>query len=484
MEIQLTPEQLAIYERIEQGDRHLFITGRAGTGKSTLLRHLTHHSKKQIIVCAPTGVAALNVGGQTIHSLLKLPLGVIAEAPLRQSAVLKRMLGKLDLLVIDEISMVNADLMDAIDRSLRQARGVRSVPFGGVQVVMFGDPYQLAPVPGDAEERAYFADHYESMWFFDARVWREEPLDVVELVHIHRQSDLEFKQALNAVRHGTVTAEIAQLLNDAGARTPPGDDVLTLATRNDTVTRINSRELARLPGRSKTAVAEVSGDFGGRQYPADAELQLKIGAQVMFLRNDSEGRWVNGSLGKVVDIGGTVWVEVDGEQHEVEPAVWEQFRYSYSPTTKEIKRDVVAEFTQFPLRLAWAVTIHKSQGKTFDRAVVDLGSRAFAPGQTYVALSRLTSLEGLYLSRPLQPRDIIVDQRVRRFIHEVRERDAQRAARDDLRDAAAKPAGARAGDEQASSSPRGSAPPAETAAEENGRDRVDALFAPDAPTPF
>ncbi|WP_072314649.1 ATP-dependent DNA helicase [Agrococcus sp. Marseille-P2731] len=475
MTVVLTEEQLAIYERIEHGDGHLFITGRAGTGKSTLLRHLTQSSRKQIIVCAPTGVAALNVGGQTIHSLLKLPLGVIADAPLRQSAELKRMLGKLDLLVIDEISMVNADLMDAIDRSLRQARGVRSVPFGGVQVVMFGDPYQLAPVPGDAEERAYFGDHYESMWFFDARVWRDEPLEVVELVHIHRQSDLEFKQALNAVRHGTVTAEIAQLLNDAGARTPPGDDVLTLATRNDTVTRINSRELARLAGRSKTAVAEVSGDFGGRQYPADAELQLKIGAQVMFLRNDSAGRWVNGSLGKVVDIGGTVWVEVDGEQHEVEPAVWEQFRYSYSPTTKEIKRDVVAEFTQFPLRLAWAVTIHKSQGKTFDRAIVDLGSRAFAPGQTYVALSRLTSLEGLYLSRPLQPRDIIVDQRVRRFIHEVRERDAARAARDDLRDASGGPR---------ATTPAAHDAPAESAAEDDARDRVDAGFAPGGPTPF
>ncbi|WP_405218842.1 ATP-dependent RecD-like DNA helicase [Agrococcus sp. Ld7] len=472
--LQLTQEQLAIAERIERGEDHLFITGRAGTGKSTLLRHLTETSKKQIIVCAPTGVAALNVGGQTIHSLLKLPLGVIAEAPLRQSAELKRMLGKLDLLVIDEISMVNADLMDAVDRSLRQARGVRSVAFGGVQVVMFGDPYQLAPVPGDAEERAYFADHYDSMWFFDARVWREERLDVVELVHIHRQTDLEFKQALNAVRHGTVTAEIAQLLNDAGARTPPGDDVLTLATRNDTVTRINARELARLSGRSKTAVAEVSGDFSGRQYPADAELQLKIGAQVMFLRNDAAGRWVNGSLGKVVDIGGTVWVEVDGEQHEVEPAVWEQFRYSYSPTTKEIKRNVVAEFTQFPLRLAWAVTIHKSQGKTFDRAIVDLGSRAFAPGQTYVALSRLTSLEGLYLTRPLQPRDIIVDQRVRRFIHEVRERDAARAARDDLRDAPTR-----------ADSPTPSTPaPAETAAEEDTRDRIDAGFAPGGPTPF
>lgn len=480
MDVELTPEQLAIYRRIEDGDGHLFITGRAGTGKSTLLRHLTEHSRKQIIVCAPTGVAALNVGGQTIHSLLKLPLGVIADAPLRQRTELKQMLNSLDLLVIDEISMVNADLMDAIDRSLRQARGVRSVPFGGVQVVMFGDPYQLAPVPGDAEERAYFADHYESMWFFDARVWREEAeLEVVELVHIHRQTDLEFKMALNAVRHGTVTAEIAQLLNDAGARRP-ADDVLTLASRNDTVTRINGRALAQLPGKSKTAVAEVSGDYGGRQYPADVELQLKLGAQVMFLRNDAEGRWVNGSLGKVVDIGGTVWVEVDGEQHEVEPAVWEQYRYSYSPTTKEIKRDVVAEFTQFPLRLAWAVTIHKAQGKTFDEAVVDLGSRAFAPGQTYVALSRLTSLEGLYLSRPLRPGDIIVDQRVRRFIHEVRARaEGEGPFGPSPRDMRRGPSRASGSADEASTMP-----PAETAAEEDGRDRAVAAFAPDGPLPF
>ena len=484
MTVELTPEQLAIYRRIEHGDGHLFITGRAGTGKSTLLRHLTEHSGKQIIVCAPTGVAALNVGGQTIHSLLKLPLGVIADAPLRQRSELKQLLGRLDLLVIDEISMVNADLMDAIDRSLRQARGVKSVPFGGVQVVMFGDPYQLAPVPGDAQERAYFADHYDSMWFFDARVWREEAeLEVVELVHIHRQSDLEFKMALNAVRHGTVTAEIAQLLNDAGARTPPGHDVLTLATRNDTVTRINGRELARLPGAPKTAVAEVSGDYGGKQYPADIELQLKLGAQVMFLRNDSEGRWVNGSLGKVVDIGGTVWVEVDGEQHEVEPAVWEQHRYSYSPTTREIKRDVVAEFTQFPLRLAWAVTIHKAQGKTFDAAVVDLGSRAFAPGQTYVALSRLTSLAGLYLTRPLRPGDIIVDQRVRRFIHEVRERARAEGippSRTSSRDTPRGPSRAPGTTDEAISP----SPPAATASEEDRRDRAGAGFAPGGPLPF
>ena len=419
----LSDEQRTLFERIENTRDHIFITGRAGTGKSTLLNHLAAKTAKNIVIAAPTGVAALNVGGQTIHSLLKLHLGVIATSPLRQSDKLKTLLRQLDTLIIDEISMVNADLMDAVDRSLRQARGTWSEPFGGVQVVMFGDPYQLSPVPPRGDERIYFDEHYTSLWFFDAKVWREAELDVVELVHIHRQSDLEFKMALNAVRHGTVTAEIADLLNGFGARTPPeGSDVLTLASRNDTVRRINARELGHLQGSSRSAVADVSGEFGESSFPADEVLELKDGAQVMFLRNDPDGRWVNGTIGRVVDIAGTVWVNVDGEDFEVEPTTWEKYRYTYSADKKELKREVAAEFTQFPLRLAWAVTIHKSQGKTFDRAIVDLGSRAFSPGQTYVALSRLTSLDGLYLQRPLKPADIIVDQRVRQFITEVRTR--------------------------------------------------------------
>ncbi|WP_430591768.1 ATP-dependent DNA helicase [Humidisolicoccus flavus] len=420
MALKLSAEQQALFERIESTSDHLFITGRAGTGKSTLLNHLNWNTSKQIVICAPTGVAALNVGGQTIHSLFRLPLGVIAQGELRQTTELRKILNTIDTLVIDEISMVNADLLDGIDRSLRQARQRKHEAFGGVQVIMFGDPYQLAPVPGDAEERAYFADHYRSMWFFDANVWQETSLTTIELVHIHRQRDLEFKQALNAVRHGTVTAEIAELLNTKGARTPPEDGILTLASRNDTVNRINAANLAKLPGKARTAVAEISGDFGGRTFPADEKLDLKEGAQVMFLRNDSEQRWVNGTIGTVVEIRDTVWVDIDGEHHEVDPMIWEKYRYSYSPVTKELKRDIVAEFTQFPLRLAWAVTIHKSQGKTYDQAIVDLGSRAFSPGQTYVALSRLTSLEGLYLTRPLRPADIIVDQRVREFISDSR----------------------------------------------------------------
>ena len=416
--ITLSAEQQAVFDRIETTLDNIFVTGRAGTGKSTLLNHLAAETSKQVVITAPTGVAALNVGGQTIHSLFRLPIGVIADHDIEQSAELRKLLGTIDTLVIDEVSMVNADLLDAIDRSLRQARQRPHEAFGGVQVILFGDPYQLAPVPGEGDERAYFEDHYRSIWFFDAKVWNDTDLAIYELSTIHRQHEDEFKYMLNAVRHNMVTAEIAARLNEVGARPAPTDGAITLATTNATVTRINATELARLPGRVLTARAEINGEFGGRAYPADEALELKVGARVMFLRNDvgGEGRWVNGSVGTVLKIDSTVWVDVDGTRHEVKPAVWEKFRYTYSPLTKSLRKDVVAEFHQFPLRLAWAVTIHKSQGKTYDRAIVDLGQRSFAPGQTYVALSRISDLDGLYLTRPLRPSDIIVDENVVRFM--------------------------------------------------------------------
>lgn len=439
----LSAEQEALFRLIEDTREHVFVTGRAGTGKSTLLQHLAWHTSKQIAVCAPTGVAALNVEGQTIHSLFKLPLGIIGAHDEDQSDATRKLLNAIDTLVIDEISMVNADVMDAIDRALRKARGRRGEPFGGTQIVMFGDPYQLAPVPPRGDELRYVNDHYRSFWFFDAKVWVGEAasdgildvgsygadLNIRELVDIHRQSDPAFKAMLNAVRYGHVTADIAEVLNTTGARTPPDPvdgehPIITLATRNDIVNNINRRHLTELVGREQTAMAEVNGDFGrgDAAYPADLELKLKVGAQVMFLRNDTASfgeppRWVNGTIGTVTRIAGeTVRVDVEGEEFDVEPAVWEKYRYSYNPGSKQLTRDIVAEFTQFPLRLAWAVTIHKSQGKTYDRAIIDLGSGAFAPGQTYVALSRLTSLDGLYLSRPLRPRDIQVDPDVRRFM--------------------------------------------------------------------
>ncbi|MCS5717379.1 DEAD/DEAH box helicase [Herbiconiux sp. CPCC 205763] len=412
----LSAEQQRVFDKIEGTRKHVFVTGRAGTGKSTLLNHLSWNTEKQLVISAPTGVAALNVGGQTIHSLFRLPIGVIADHDIEQNGDVRKLLNTIDTLVIDEVSMVNADLMDAMDRSLRQARQRPLEAFGGVQVVLFGDPYQLAPVPGDGDERAYFADHYRSMWFFDAKVWDETELEIVELTEIHRQHDDDFKFMLNAVRFGMVTKEIADALNATGARSPAPDTAITLATRNDAVNRINQTALGKLPGRVLSAKAEISGDFGGRTYPADVNLELKVGAQVMFLRNDADQRWVNGTVGTVTKIDSTVWVDVDGEVHEVDPVAWEKYRYSYAPESKQLSKEVIGEFTQFPLRLAWAVTIHKSQGQTYDEAVVDLGSRVFSPGQTYVALSRLTSLEGLYLTRPLRPSDIIVDQNVLNFM--------------------------------------------------------------------
>ena len=417
LELTLSDEQQRVFDQIEHSREHIFVTGRAGTGKSTLLNALAWRTSKQIAICAPTGVAALNVGGQTIHSLFRLPTGIIADHDLHQSVELKKLLNAIDTLVIDEISMVNADLMDAIDRSLRQARSRRNEPFGGAQVIMFGDPYQLPPVPAkDPDERAYFADTYRSPWFFDARVWSAADLVIVELSEIHRQADDRFKTLLNGVRLGVVTAEMAAELNEAGARPCPSSGVITLATTNAIVNKINSSRLAELPGDSMTAVAEIEGDFGANALPADEVLELKVGAQVMFLRNDPDQRWVNGTLGTVARIDGTVWVEVNGEEHEVEPALWERYRYRYDSESKTLEKEVVAECEQFPLRLAWAVTIHKSQGQTYDAAIIDLGQRAFSAGQTYVALSRITSLEGLYLTRPLRPEDVIVDEHVQRFM--------------------------------------------------------------------
>ncbi|MGO1570220.1 MAG: ATP-dependent DNA helicase [Canibacter sp.] len=414
---ELSPEQREIFERIETTREHVFVTGRAGTGKSTILNHLAWNTSKTIAVCAPTGVAALNVGGQTIHSLLRLPIGVVADHKLEQSDELRKMLSAIDTLVIDEISMVSADLMDAIDRALRQARARKHDPFGGVQILMFGDPYQLPPVPPrDPHERAYFHDTYRSLWFFDAHVWQSTPVNVCELNEVHRQDDDRFINILGAIRHGVVDEEMANELNAAGSRSNPPSDAITLATTNATVNAINRKRLDEIPGKSLRAKAEVTGEFRESVYPADEELELKVGARVMFLRNDPDGRWVNGTLGTVSRIAGTVWVEVGNEEFEVDPAVWERFQYRYDPETKKLEKDVVAEFEQFPLRLAWAVTVHKSQGHSYDEAIVDLGRRAFTAGQTYVALSRIRSIDGLYLTRALQPADVIVDRDVARFM--------------------------------------------------------------------
>lgn len=415
-QVELSAEQAAIFAQIEGTAQHIFVTGRAGTGKSTLLNHFVSKTAKRVAVVAPTGVAALLVGGQTIHSFFRLKPGIIANHSLWQPDPLRQLLRNLDTLVIDEVSMVNADLLDGISRSLKQARK-SSLPFGGVQLLMFGDPYQLAPVPPRGpDERAWFADNYESSWFFDAKVWQEVELLCYELTEIHRQSDDRFKELLNAVRHGRVTADQAGTLNAAGTRELPKPSPIVLASTNAIVDRINARELKMLPGEPIIAVANIDGDFDEKHAPAEVELKLKVGAQVIFLRNDPDQRWVNGTLGTVTAISDNVYVDVDGEEFEVTATTWERMRYSYEPETKELSREVVGEFEQFPLRLAWAVTIHKSQGQSYDSAVIDLGNGAFSPGQTYVALSRIRSLEGLYLTRELRPRDVIVDPKVAEFM--------------------------------------------------------------------
>ena len=442
MIIQLSDEQRALFEYIENTENHVFVTGRAGTGKSTLLSHVTANTEKSFAVCAPTGVAALNVGGVTIHSLFTFPLGLLGEVDIGKhlNKRTRDVLKALDMLVIDEVSMVSADLMDAIDRALRIARGRRNLPFGGAQVVMFGDPYQLAPVPPrDPQERAYMAENYQSGWFFDAHVWRDAGLERFELGEIFRQSDSAFKEILNAIRDGSVTQEMLDRLNSAGNRFPPHNDVIKLATINDTVNSVNHQRMSLIqdePKLFRATYSEGAATAFGRVLPAETELYLKVGAQVMFIKNDDSAsknsagvatrRWVNGTIGRVVALpkSGLVVVDVDGEELEVGPSTWEKVRYEVEEDFDEASGKVrevlvpitLAEFKQIPLRLAWAVTVHKSQGQTYDEVQIDMGRGAFSPGQTYVALSRVRALEGLYLTRAITIRDVMVDADVVRFM--------------------------------------------------------------------
>jgi ATP-dependent exoDNAse (exonuclease V) alpha subunit len=443
----LSTEQQNLFDYIENSQNNIFVTGRAGTGKSTLLNYFIEHTEKKVAVCAPTGVAALNVGGVTIHSLFGFPFGVLGEVDLARhmNRRTREVLGALDVLVIDEVSMVNADLMDAMSRALGIARGRRKLPFGGAQVVMFGDPYQLAPVPGNTEERAYMGENYQSSWFFDAQVWREDSLERFELGEIFRQHDEHFKEILNAIRDGSCTQEMLDYLNQCGNRFPPHDDVIRLATINESVNSVNRSRMARIEAEPKAFDAIFTAEderVFGKTLPAEPRLELKVGAQVMFIKNDDGGtkksptggtikRWVNGTIGRVVALpkSGGVTVEVEGEEFEVGRATWEKVRYEieeeFDEATQRIKEVLVAvplaEFQQIPLRLAWAVTVHKSQGQTYDEVVIDMGRGAFSPGQTYVALSRVRSLEGLYLTRAIRMNDIMVDDDVLRFMNTMKQ---------------------------------------------------------------
>ncbi|TVR82380.1 MAG: AAA family ATPase [Saprospirales bacterium] len=415
--ITITEDFHSALDLIEQsGKDSVFITGSAGTGKSTLLRLFRDSTDKRLVCLAPTGVAALLIGGQTIHSFFGLPPRLLQAGDFKTWKN-RSIIRKLDMVIIDEISMVRADLMDAIDYYLRTVRK-NELPFGGVKMVFFGDLYQLPPIVRGAAEMQYFNIEYESPYFFSSSVLQGEcNLNVFQLQEVFRQKDKKLVSLLNRIRTNTIEYDDLELLN---SRSDPGynppEYCVTLAARNRTVDGINKSRLNELEGGVQLYQAVVKGKFPPSAFPADSVLALKPGAQVIFLRNDPDGRFVNGTIGRVVELSDEyVLVEVvKGDENsikiEVKPFKWDMLEYDFDAREKKLTTKSVGEFTQFPLRLAWALTIHKSQGKTFDRVVIDLrGGGAFETGQAYVALSRCKTLENIILRQPLNPQDIKID---------------------------------------------------------------------------
>ena len=405
----------------------LFLTGKAGTGKSTFLRYICENTKKKHVVLAPTGIAAINAGGSTLHSFFKLPFHPLPpDDPnlslqkgrihdfFRYTKPHRKLLEELELVIIDEISMVRADIIDAVDRILRvYSRNLRE-PFGGKQLLLVGDVFQLEPVV-KGDERDILNRFYATPYFFSAKVFGQIDLVSIELQKVYRQSDPAFIGVLDRIRNNTLAAPDLQLLNTRyGASLKGGeqDMYVTLATRRDTVDHINERKLAELPGEPFTFQGEVEGDFPESSLPTAQELVLKPGAQVIFIKNDFEKRWVNGTIGTITGfdpLEGTLYIVTDdGRECDVKQEVWRNIRYTYNEEKKEIEEEVLGTFKQFPVKLAWAITIHKSQGLTFSRVVIDLSGGVFAGGQTYVALSRCTSLEGIQLKKPVQRADVFV----------------------------------------------------------------------------
>ncbi|WPL19360.1 helicase-primase subunit BBLF4 [Thiorhodovibrio winogradskyi] len=414
---------------VRDTNRSIFLTGKAGTGKTTFLHSLKAELPKRMVVTAPTGVAAINAGGVTLHSFFQLPFGPFVpgsearrQAGERRFSRQKRdIIASLDLLIIDEISMVRADLLDAVDFMLRRERA-SDAPFGGVQLLMIGDLHQLAPVVPD-QDWAMLREHYATGYFFSSRALAALDLVPIELTRIYRQSDTDFIDLLNAVRDNQLDESSLARLN---ARYQPGfkpsesDGYITLTTHNRAADHINDTRLRALAGKPRQFEAEIEDDYPAHSYPTAATLTLKQGAQVMFVRNDSgeDKRYFNGKIGTVTHLGRErIRVRCPGDEAdiEVEPATWENIRYSIAPETKAITEEVIGKFTQYPLRLAWAITIHKSQGLTFERAIIDAAA-AFSHGQVYVGLSRCKTLEGLVLSAPIPRHAVKTDQRVCHYV--------------------------------------------------------------------
>lgn len=412
-EIVETQDFAAARAFVREGAGNLFVTGRAGTGKSTLLKSLRDAAGDKMVVLAPTGLAAINVGGQTIHSFFGFPPRLIQSSDIRRSRN-GRLMRKLDYLVIDEVSMVRSDLMWGIDQALRLNRGRPREPFGGVKVLMFGDLHQLPPIVQENEVAAHLEDAHGGPFFFSVGSLREGVGTYrLELQEVFRQTDNALITVLNTIREGQASEEDLALLN---TRVHPirtlseGEPYVILTPTNAAARRINTAYLNALPGNMHAFNAGITGDFTANVQPADQCLELKPGAKVMLLRNDPDRRWVNGSVARISRLAEKqVWIEINGREYEIEPVSWEHRRYAYDQSAEKIVETVAGTFKQFPLRLAWALTIHKAQGLTLDQVYVDLGRGTFAHGQSYVALSRCRSLDGLALARALTPQDIRFD---------------------------------------------------------------------------
>jgi ATP-dependent DNA helicase PIF1 len=409
-----TDEYQAALDFIQDDDGHLFVTGRAGTGKSTLLRAIRDMLPQEMVILAPTGLAAVNIGGQTIHSFFGLPPRLIRPEDIKRSRN-GRVMRRLEFIIIDEVSMVRSDLMWAIDQSLRLNRGRAREPFGGCRLILFGDLHQLPPVVQEAEVAEHLESTYGGPFFFSVSSLNEgSGTALIELNQVFRQSDEDLISVLNRIRDGDVDEADLECLNQrvSPIRTlSEGDPYVILTPTNAAAQRINFAYLDALSTEPRAYEANLTGEFNQSAQPTDTRLILKTGAKVIMLRNDPDRRWVNGSIARVSRLTeDRVWIEISGREHEIEPVAWEQRRYAFDKTAEKVVETVSGTFTQFPLRLAWALTIHKSQGLTLERAYIDLGRGTFAHGQAYVALSRCVSLEGLALARPLRPHDILFDR--------------------------------------------------------------------------
>ena len=433
------PEFQDAWGVIQNTHRSLFLTGKAGTGKSTFLRYICANTKKKYVVLAPTGIAAVNVGGQTLHSFFKIPFKpLLPDDPdianisrlrkmMRYTKEKVKLIQELDLIIIDEISMVRADIIDFVDRVLRVYSGNMREPFGGKQLLLVGDIFQLEPVVTH-DVRNILQLHYKNFFFFNARVFEQINLVSIELRKIYRQSDNEFISLLDRVRvNRATTADIAHLnrqCNPDYQEVNGNEFAVTLATRRDTVDSINDEHMQALKTPEYLYEGHIEGDFPENSLPTAEHLVLKEGAQVIFIRNDKEGRWYNGTIGIVTQLTpDRVFIALEsGEEMEVMKEIWENMQYTYNEKEKKVEEKVLGSFTQIPIKPAWALTVHKSQGLTFNHVVIDFVGGAFTGGQTYVALSRCTSLEGITLLKPLSERDIIVSMAVVDFSRQFNNR--------------------------------------------------------------